>query len=139
MKPTVLLSVFFLSSCANWRIVKTKSEALYCVPEADVALSNGELSYFDSEVFMTKPGCEEGEKYLAVKEKQLEKYLKNNPSATKYKDSVLKNKIMVGMPEELLYMSWGYPTRVNASSYGDQLVYGSQYVYIRNGRVTSWN
>lgn len=52
---------------------------------------------------------------------------------------VLSNKIRVGMPKQLLIMSWGNPQRINSASYGDQYVYNGQYVYVKGGKVTSWN
>lgn len=53
---------------------------------------------------------------------------------------VLAHKIQVGMPEKLVRFSWGMPKRINRSSYGsDQWVYDGQYLYIRNGKVESWN
>lgn len=57
------------------------------------------------------------------------------------------NKIGIGMTETGLYISWGYPRKVNESggSYGThkQLIYdrgkhSRQYVYTENGIVTSW-
>lgn len=53
---------------------------------------------------------------------------------------VLAQKIQVGMPTKLVIYAWGKPKRINRSSYGsDQWVYDSQYLYIRNGKVESWN
>ena len=51
------------------------------------------------------------------------------------------NKICVGMPEELLILSWGKPSDINRNSYNesDQWVYDSQYVYLKNGIVTAWS
>ncbi len=48
-------------------------------------------------------------------------------------------KIKVGMPLKLLIMSWGRPDKINSASYGSQYVYGNQYVYVRGGKITSWN
>ena len=53
---------------------------------------------------------------------------------------VLSQKIQVGMPTKLVIYAWGKPKRINRSSYGyDQWVYDSQYLYIKNGKVESWN
>lgn len=53
---------------------------------------------------------------------------------------VLSQKIQVGMPTKLVIYAWGKPKRINRSSYGyDQWVYDSQYLYITNGKVESWN
>lgn len=61
----------------------------------------------------------------------------------KYGDYVvtaLKRNIRVGMPLELLLISWGEPKEINRSSYGDaQYVYGDQYVYVKDGKITAWN
>ena len=61
----------------------------------------------------------------------------------KYGDYVvtaLKRSVRVGMPLELLLISWGKPEEINRSSYGDdQYVYGDQYVYVKDGRITAWN
>ena len=52
---------------------------------------------------------------------------------------VVQQKIKVGMPEELVRLSWGNPQRINTDSNGlNQWVYGSDYVYIKNGVVSSW-
>lgn len=48
--------------------------------------------------------------------------------------------IKVGMSKDLLIMSWGKPDEINSNSYGaDQWVYGTQYVYVNNGKVEGWN
>lgn len=58
---------------------------------------------------------------------------------TTWMNMVVQHKIKVGMPEELVIMSWGKPKKRNTDSYGlVQLVYGSDYVYIKNGVVSSW-
>lgn len=55
-------------------------------------------------------------------------------------DRVRQQKIKVGMPKELLIMSWGEPDRINRSSAGpDQYVYDDQYVYVEGGKITAWN
>jgi hypothetical protein len=46
--------------------------------------------------------------------------------------NVLRGKIQIGMPRELLYMAWGFPDEINQlSSDVFQLVYYDQYVYIK--------
>lgn len=52
---------------------------------------------------------------------------------------VLNEEIKVGMPEQLLINSWGRPEKINSSSYGNkQYVYGYSYVYVKDGKVVSW-
>ena len=53
---------------------------------------------------------------------------------------VLAQKIQVGMPKKLVVYAWGQPESINRSSSGsEQWVYNGQYLYIRNGKVESWN
>lgn len=76
------------------------------------------------------------EEYNAKIKKLKKKY------GAKMVEAALDNTIMVGMPEELVILAWGEPTRINQASYGDQWVYGSfdaRYVYFENGKVTGWN
>ena len=57
-------------------------------------------------------------------------------------DMAIEGKIKVGMPEELVRIAKGNPRRINRASYGDQWVYGEygdDCVYIKHGKVTSWN
>lgn len=52
---------------------------------------------------------------------------------------VLNEEIKVGMPEKLLFYSWGKPERVNSSSNENkQYVYDNNYVYVKDGKVVSW-
>lgn len=58
-------------------------------------------------------------------------------------DLIDSKSIQMGMREEALICSWGRPSDVNKSvgSWGEhkQYVYGGgSYVYVENGRVTSW-
>ena len=55
-------------------------------------------------------------------------------------DAVRQHRIRIGMTKDLLIMSWGEPDEINSNSYGaDQWVYGTQYVYVNNGKVEGWN
>ena len=54
-------------------------------------------------------------------------------------DLIINAKIREGMTEEEAKLSWGKPDKINKSSTGDQWVYGSQYLYFDNGKLTSWN
>ena len=55
--------------------------------------------------------------------------------------------IVVGMTELEAILSWGYPTKVNRSSYQDQWLYESrgygtysaQYLYFEKGLLTAFN
>jgi len=54
-------------------------------------------------------------------------------------NTMLENKICVGMSKELVKLSWGKPKKINKSSYNEQWVYVSQYIYFEKNIVTSWN
>lgn len=47
--------------------------------------------------------------------------------------------IEVGMSRELLILAWGEPKSINKASYGNQYVYDSDYVYLKNGKVTGYS
>lgn len=53
-----------------------------------------------------------------------------------------KQIIKLGMSKCQMYASWGFPDRTNRSvgrwGSNEQHVYGSNYVYSENGRITSW-
>ena len=53
--------------------------------------------------------------------------------------TAFQGKIKVGMSRKLLILAWGEPESINKASYGDQYVYDSDYVYLKNGKVTGWN
>lgn len=54
-------------------------------------------------------------------------------------ESILQGKVKVGFTEEMARMAWGEPSDINRSSYGDQWVYHSQYLYFENGILTAFN
>lgn len=57
-----------------------------------------------------------------------------------YVEKARKSVIVVGMPVDCVVLAWGYPEKINRTSYGpQQWVYGHQYVYIENGIVSAWN
>lgn len=56
--------------------------------------------------------------------------------------AVANSKVIIGMSSTALWYSWGNPNKVNTSNYGsgneEQVVYDSSYVYIKDGKVTSY-
>ena len=54
-------------------------------------------------------------------------------------DKARRSVVTIGMPEDCVILSWGYPDEINKSASGDQWVYDNQCVYITNGIVTFWN
>ena len=61
--------------------------------------------------------------------------------------AVKQHQIMIGMSEEDLKKSWGYPDHINETvtenGKREQWVYisesGRNYVYVENGVITAWN
>lgn len=55
---------------------------------------------------------------------------------------IIKKQVQIGMSECQLYAAWGLPSEQNRSvgSWGVHIqhIFGSNYVYTENGRVTSW-
>lgn len=55
---------------------------------------------------------------------------------------VRAGQIAIGMSENALYWSWGFPSgrnrTVTATSTQVQNIYGGTYVYTENGTVTAW-
>lgn len=68
------------------------------------------------------------------------KSVRTNPDFKKFEKEILNREITEGMPEYLLYLSWGKPNRENIYSSGrlKQLIYGRFYVYIKGNKVESW-
>ena len=56
-----------------------------------------------------------------------------------YWETILNESISIGFSEEMTRLSWGEPKSINSSSYGDQWVYSSQYLYFENGILKSFN
>lgn len=57
-------------------------------------------------------------------------------------ETICTSKIMIGMTEEDLILSWGRPEKINktvvSGIVSEQYVYNNQYVYVENGKVTSF-
>ena len=52
---------------------------------------------------------------------------------------ILKREIVTGFTEEMARLSWGEPEEINRTSYGDPWIYDGQYLYFKNGKLTSFN
>lgn len=69
----------------------------------------------------------------------------SNATVVSWTDAVLNNKVLVGMPQELVILSWGKPHKINQdSNFPDQWIYrragfSAQMLYMQNGRVKSFN
>lgn len=71
--------------------------------------------------------------------KRLEEYVQAHPE---YATQILARQIALGMSQEDVIAAWGKPDRVNttvtALGKHEQWIYGDTYVYVSDGRVTSW-
>jgi hypothetical protein len=60
-----------------------------------------------------------------------------------YLESVLNKKLKIGMPKDIVILSWGKPEKINKSVYGniikEQWVYNNQYLYFEDGILTAAN
>lgn len=54
-------------------------------------------------------------------------------------NEILNGSVLIGFTEEMVKDTWGKPDIINRASYGDQWVYGSQYLYFKNGKLESFN
>ena len=52
---------------------------------------------------------------------------------------ILDGLVVVGFTEEMVLLSWGDPEDINKASYGEQWIYDGQYLYFKNGKLTSFN
>jgi hypothetical protein len=52
---------------------------------------------------------------------------------------ILNGKVVTGWSEEMVILSWGKPEDINRASYGDQWIYDNQYLYFKDGFLTSFN
>lgn len=70
--------------------------------------------------------------------RRLEEYVQAHPE---YRKEILDHQITLGMSQDDVIASWGKPEHVNTTvtAYGrhEQWVYGNQYVYFEDGRVSA--
>lgn len=76
------------------------------------------------------------------RKKSISEFLIKNPKFKSFESACIDRKIKIGMPRELLYLSWGSPSQINSTVVrgmtSEQLIYGTQYVYLRNGIISAW-
>ena len=86
-------------------------------------------------------------KKLTYRERERIEYVNQHPNIfKKYKNAILKGQIMLGMTEDMVIASWGYPDDKNRSVYTfgvhEQWIYGSYlnrtYLYFEDGILKSW-
>lgn len=84
--------------------------------------NEGLIKYYDRYFFISQP------------------IRKGTPAAIINK--IMKGKVSIGMTKQQVLLSWGRPEKINKSvgAWGvhEQLVYGDQYLYLENGRLSSF-
>lgn len=104
-------------------------------------------SFYDKVEFLEYDSCE---KTLTLKNEQLretlvKKYIAKNPKYSEYENWAKQGLLRTGMPEELVYLAWGEPskTKTTKGKFGitKQLIYrinnSTKYAYIQNGLLTT--
>ena len=126
MKRTLKLQIFIpfitLSGCGTFKIIKKSDKIADCErsilyqgwPFVDnvFGTSNQCQRYLKEKGFITsyeqKKRNEEKKRI-----KDIKYYVKSYPKFKKYEQIAIDKKIKIGMPEKLLYLSWGYPDKIN--------------------------
>lgn len=54
-------------------------------------------------------------------------------------NTIINGKVNIGFTSKMTLLSWGEPDKINRSSYNEQWVYGDQYLYFENGKLTGFN
>ena len=105
--------------------------------------SNGSITFQDKAEIpkkLEKAILESMTRYVSkndpIKGLRSKSYVKQNQTL------IRDRKIAIGMDERALYLSWGKPSRTNSSTSQNgitkQLIFSGAYVYIRDGKVSSW-
>lgn len=92
------------------------------------------------DIFSKKSGYSRNSEYNSLANKifsvlSVEKRPKDEFELSLYLEGIVK----VGMPKDLIRVSWGEPDDINKSSYGEQWIYGEQYLYFKNGVMSAFN
>ena len=82
-------------------------------------------------------------KSLSEQQKRRKQFILDNPRIKKkYKAAIQSGSFMLGMTDDMVVASIGYPNDINRTvgSWGvhEQWVYYSMYLYFENGKLTSW-
>lgn len=73
---------------------------------------------------------------LSVKEFN---YYKNKFGVINWNLIFEEGEVKIGFTEEMCRLAWGEPNKINKTSYGNQWVYDDNYLYFKNGKLTSFN
>jgi hypothetical protein len=108
---------------------------------------SGNDSFYEKAEFSDYDSCQKSAslKNQELREKLIKKYIGKNPKYSEYEEWAKRGILRVGMPEELVYLTWGQPTKTNTTKgkFGVQkkLLYqttsSTKYAYIQNGYLTT--
>jgi hypothetical protein len=157
-----ILLTILLASCATNRYNKKEPHQIatykyldehkvYCLSVDTI--KKYKYKVLNPKTFKSNQECSKSEQYKLTEKKfyaNLEKsrikaiknYVQSNPKSKKYESVAIAKKVKMGMPEALLYLSWGNPKDTNETvtrwGVSKQLIYPRNYIYIRKGVVSSW-
>ena len=135
--------VFIQKKEMNWYFVKIKKKRtlnLTTLKELENYYSSGWIhENVLSNTYVSK---------LSGDQRRRIKYVKNHPNiSNKFKSAILNGEIILGMTDEIVIASWGYPDDKNRTvgSWGihEQWIYSNgvksiTYLYFENGILKSW-
>jgi len=147
---TVILTLFSANAKADKIIVKRMfPPKVTCIDESNLSILGDSYRPVESVGFLSIGECEksqEFEKALAditvEREERIRSFTLKYPKFKKFEADAIKFKVQVGMPEELVFLIWGKPSRVNEirseTSIRKQLVFADiLYIYIENHSVVA--
>lgn len=96
-------------------------------------------------MFYVKLQQEKNKKHKLYEKNRIERiktFCRNNPTFNRFQSTAIEKKIAIGMPEELLILSWGNPKEINkiitSMSTHKQFVYAlGSYVYTDGNVITT--
>lgn len=104
-------------------------------------------SFYEEGEFLDFDSCEKivSSKNDQLRENLVKKYIEKNPKYSEFEDWAKRGLLRTGMPEELVYLGWGEPSKTHTTKgklgIHKKLEYRSnnstKYAYIQNGFLTS--
>lgn len=113
---------------SEWKVVDLTLEEKYFTLSYIIQNDNG------SKLTLDIPSASRTR--CVFRKKDVQDIIDNYPQLWK---EIVIGKVVVGMTERMVKLSWGEPDKINRASYGDQWVYGDQYLYFDDGKLKSFN
>jgi hypothetical protein len=144
----VFLILFVANAEAKKLIVKYRfPPKATCVDDSNLSMLEGQYDVVQGVAFDGLAACTKSEELKKAnaevtveREERIREFIAKFPKYKKFEADAIKFKVQIGMPEELVLLMWGTPSRTNearsAASIRKQLVFGSiLYVYTEKGFV----